>query len=52
MAIQLHFLRDVDADNVQKSFKEALKANNVSLEDAAVKQFLDSVAKGGEAKDG
>lgn len=52
VAIQLHFLRDVDADNVQKSFKEALKANNVSLDDAAVKQFLDSVSKGGEAKDG
>ncbi|WP_347359369.1 chalcone isomerase family protein [Bdellovibrio sp.] len=52
VAIQLHFLRDVDADNVQKSFKEALKANNVNLEDAAVKQFLDSVSKGGEAKDG
>ncbi|UXR63727.1 chalcone isomerase family protein [Bdellovibrio bacteriovorus] len=52
VAIQLHFLRDVDADNVQKSFKEALKANNISLEDAAVKQFLDSVSQGGEAKDG
>lgn len=52
VAIQLHFLRDVDADNVQKSFKEALKVNNVSLDDAAIKQFLDSVSKGGEAKDG
>lgn len=52
VAIQMHFLRDVDADNVQKSFKEALKANGVSVDDAAVKQFLDSVAKGGEAKEG
>lgn len=52
VAIQMHFLRDVDAENVQKSFKEALKANSVSVDDAAVKQFLDSVAKGGEAKDG
>ncbi|WP_413561416.1 chalcone isomerase family protein [Bdellovibrio sp. HCB209] len=52
VAIQLHFLRDVDADNVQKSFKEALAANSVSLDDAAIKQFLDAVSKGGEAKEG
>lgn len=52
VAVQLHFLRDVDADNVQKSFKEALKVNKVDLEDASVKQFLDSVSKGGEAKEG
>ncbi|WII70825.1 chalcone isomerase family protein [Bdellovibrio sp. 22V] len=52
VAVQLHFLRDVDADNVQKSFKEALKANKIDTEDASVKQFLDSVAKGGEAKEG
>lgn len=52
VAIQLHFLRDVDADNVQKSFKEALTVNSVSLDDASVKQFLDAVSKGGEAKDG
>lgn len=52
VAIQLHFLRSVDADNVQKSFKEALKTNGVNLDDASVKQFLDSVAQGGEAKEG
>lgn len=52
IAIQLHFLRDVDAANVQKSFKEALTANAVSLDDASVKQFLDAVSKGGEAKEG
>lgn len=52
VAVQLHFLRSVDADNVQKSFKEALKINNVNLDDAAVKQFLDSVNQGGEAKEG
>ncbi|MDG0818287.1 chalcone isomerase family protein [Bdellovibrio svalbardensis] len=52
IAIQLHFLRNVDADNVQKSFKEALKANNINLDDSNVKQFLDSVAQGGEAKEG
>lgn len=52
VAVQLHFLRDVDAENVQKSFKEALKANKIDIEDASVKQFLDVVNKGGEAKDG
>ena len=52
VAIQLHFLRSVDAENVQKSFKEALKANDVNLEDSSVKQFLDAVVKGGESKEG
>lgn len=52
VAIQLHFVRSVDADNVQKSFKEALKANSVNLDEASVKQFLDSVNQGGEAKEG
>ncbi|WP_413578634.1 chalcone isomerase family protein [Bdellovibrio sp. HCB290] len=52
VAIQLHFLREVDADNVQKSFKEALKTNSVSLDDSSVKQFLDAVSKGGEAEKG
>lgn len=52
VAVQLHFLRDVDAENVQKSFKEALKANKVDLSDSSINQFLDLVAKGGEAKEG
>ncbi|UYL08182.1 chalcone isomerase family protein [Bdellovibrio sp. SKB1291214] len=52
IAVQLHFLRDVDAENVQKSFKEALTANSVNIEDASIKQFLDAVNKGGEAKQG
>jgi hypothetical protein len=52
VAIQLHFLRGVDAENVQKSFKEALSANGVNIDDAGVKQFLEAVAKGGEAQEG
>lgn len=52
IAIQLHFLRAVDAANVQKSFKEALAANSVNLEDNSIKQFLDAVSKGGEAQEG
>lgn len=52
VAIQLHFLRNVDAENVQKSFKEALKVNGVKEDDANVKEFLAAVAKGGEASEG
>ncbi|KHD87053.1 MAG: hypothetical protein OM95_16465 [Bdellovibrio sp. ArHS] len=52
VAIQLHFLRDVDAENVQKSFKEALTANKINTQEASIQQFLDTVAKGGEAKEG
>ncbi|MEK2645294.1 hypothetical protein [Bdellovibrio sp. BCCA] len=52
VAVQMHFVRDVDAENVQKSFKEALKVNKIDTEDSSVKQFLDSVSKGGEAKEG
>lgn len=52
VAIQMHFLRDVDADNVQKSFKEALHANGIKTEEAPVKDFLEAVSKGGEAKEG
>lgn len=52
VAIQLHFLRDVDSNNVQKSFREALTANGIDTNEASVKQFLDSVTNGGEAKEG
>ncbi|QDK37600.1 chalcone isomerase family protein [Bdellovibrio sp. NC01] len=52
VAVQLHFLRSVGGEDVQKSFKEALKVNGVNLDDSSVKQFLDSVTKGGEAKEG
>lgn len=52
IAIQLHFLRDVDSENVRKSFKEALEANKVNIQDSSIQQFLESVAKGGEAKSG
>lgn len=52
VAIQLHFLRDVDGENVQKSFKEALNANKVDTSTPAVKSFLEIVTKGGETKEG
>lgn len=52
VAIQMHFLRDVDAENVQNSFQEALKVNGIATDSAEIKQFLTSVSKGGEAKSG
>ncbi len=51
IAIQLHFLRNVDGENVEKSFREALKVNDIQ-DDASVSQFLEAVVKGGEAKEG
>ena len=51
-AIRLHFVRDVDAENVQASFKEALKVNNVKLDSEAITQFLTAVKKGGVAESG
>lgn len=51
-AIVLNFLRDVDAEKVQSSFKEALVANKVSLEDSSIRQFLEAVNKGGVALNG
>jgi len=50
--IQLHFLRDVDAEKVQSSFKEALEANKVDLKKPEILKFLDAVKTGGEAKKG
>lgn len=52
VAMQLHFLRGVDAPDVQKSFAASLKKNNIDMESAAMKQFLDAVNKGGKAIDG
>ena len=51
-AIQLHFLRDVDSENVRNSFRDALKNNSVNLEDTSVKAFLNAVVAGGEAQKG
>jgi hypothetical protein len=42
----------VDTESVQKSFKEAFMANKIDIEDNSIKQFLEYVAKGGEAKEG
>ncbi|AZZ36512.1 hypothetical protein CIK05_06820 [Bdellovibrio sp. qaytius] len=51
-AIRLTFLRGVDAATVASSYREALAANNVNLQDAAIAQFLANVEKGGDAASG
>lgn len=52
VAIQLHFLRGVDAPDVQKSFLQSLEKNKVDTKSEPTKQFLDAVNKGGKAIDG
>lgn len=52
VAMQLTFLRTVDAPTVQSSFHEALSVNNVDIENAAIKKFLTAVAQGGDATSG
>src|SRR5690606_8387548 len=49
LAMRMTFLRDVDAKDVQGAFEDALKANGVSVEDSAVKKFLEAVKAGGGA---
>lgn len=51
-AMSLQFFRDVDAEKVMTSFKEALEANKVDLKDKDIQAFLNSVQNGGEAKKG
>lgn len=51
-AIQLTFLRDVDADKVMTSFKEALEKNKADLKSSGIKTLLERVAQGGEVQKG
>lgn len=51
-AVQLTFLRDVDAEKVMHSFKEALEKNKADLTAAGIKSVLDKVSQGGEVKKG
>ncbi len=49
IAYRLNFVRNVDAETVQKSFAEALEVNNVDATEPAVAQFLQAVKAGGDA---
>lgn len=50
--IRLHFLRNVEGEKVQSSFKEALEANKVDINSTSLKDFLNAVKNSGEAKEG
>jgi hypothetical protein len=52
IAVQLHFLRDVEAGKVQSSFREALEANKIDFKKPEIQKLLDAVKNGGEAKEG
>ncbi|MGE0634395.1 MAG: chalcone isomerase family protein [Pseudobdellovibrionaceae bacterium] len=52
VAMQLTFLRDVEADKVQVSLRDALVANKVDLKKPEIKALLAAVVQGGEAKSG
>ncbi len=51
-AIRLDFLRSVDAQTVQSSFRDSLLANQVDLNRPAIREFLDAVSNGGDAHQG
>ena len=51
-ALRLTFLRGVSASDVAKSYRDALAANSVNLNDPAIVQFLNVVAQGGDAAEG
>jgi hypothetical protein len=50
--VRLNFLRGVDAPTVQTSFREALEANSVNINDPSIAQFLADVSAGGDAASG
>lgn len=52
LAMQLTFLRNVEAKDVQGAFQDALKENGVNVEEPAMKKFLEAVKAGGGAMDG
>ncbi len=52
VAIQLHFLRDVEADKVLKSFNDAMAVNHIDSEEASIKGILNAIKSEGEVKEG
>lgn len=51
VAIRITFLREVDGKKISSSFAEALEENNAKLDDPGIKDFLEIVKNGGEAKE-
>lgn len=52
IAMRLHFLRNVDAEKIQTSFREALVANGVALDSPAIQTFLAAASAGGAVDNG
>lgn len=52
VAMQLKFLRTVDAGTVTNSFRDAFYANSVDVNKKEIAAFLEAVAAGGDALDG
>ena len=52
IAFTLTFLRDVDGATVMKSFEDSFDANNVDLDNAGIKAFLNAVKVSGQADNG
>jgi hypothetical protein len=52
IAIQMHFVRTVDAEKVQVSFQEAFTANSVDMKAPHINQFLKAIGAGGDATSG
>jgi hypothetical protein len=51
-AMQMHFLRNVDAPTVQEAFRESFKENKISLDQEPIQKFLTAVKAGGGAQEG
>lgn len=49
VAMQLSFLRTVEAEKVKISFRDAFDANGVDINNPAIKALLAAVAQGGDA---
>ncbi len=51
-AMQMTFLRDVDANKIHASFEDSFKANDIDTKDSAISQLLSAVKAGGDIKNG
>lgn len=52
IAMQLNFVRTVEADKVQTSFRESFEANKIDMNEPSIAAFLKAAKAGGEAVDG
>jgi hypothetical protein len=52
LAVQMTFLRDVSAKQVEGAFREGFEENGVSLKDPAIGRFLEAVKAGSGAPEG